>query len=109
MWRAMLAQFEVHDRRLFWGVLSLVIFSLVAYVYFLSVSIYGVIARKHAESEISVLSAKVSMLESRYAVLDKAINLELAHSRGFVDISVPKYISREVVRETLTLRDREGL
>ncbi len=109
MWRVLLSQFETHDRRLLWVVMSCIVLALSAYVYFLSTSIYGVIARKEAEAEITLLSAKVSALESHYAVLDKSINLELAHARGFVDISVPKYISRDEVRETLTLRNKEGL
>lgn len=108
MHRALRRQFEAYDRRLFWVALSLIVSSLLMYVYFLSLSIYGVIARKQAESQIASLSAKVSSLESRYAVLDKSINLELAHERGFVDVGVPKYISLEGTRDTLTMRDGEG-
>lgn len=100
----LVTQFEEYDRRIFWVVLSLIGVTLAIYVYFLSLSVYGVIARKEAQSLLADLSSRVSVLESEYATLDKHINLELAYARGFVDISVPRYISREAVRDTLTLR-----
>ncbi len=107
MFKVLVAQFEEHDRQIFLAVLLLIFATLIAYFYFLSISVYGVIARKQAESTIADLSTHVSALESEYALLDKRINLELAHARGFVDIAVPRYISRESAPDTLTLR-RDG-
>ncbi len=109
MFKALVVQFEEHDRRIFWAVLLLIVGALVAYVYFLSISVYGVIARKQAESKLADLSSKVSLLESKYAALDKHINLEFAHSRGFIDIAVPRYITRDTTHETLTLRGDQDI
>lgn len=109
MFKGLVTQFEEYDRRIFWAVLLLIVAALLAYVYFLSLSVYGVIARKQAETKVADLSTKVSVLESRYAALDKHINLELAHTRGFVDIAVPRYISREATGDTLTLRGEQDI
>ena len=63
------------------------------------------ISRKTAENETDHLSAKISLLESKYAELDKKINLDYAHSVGFIDITVPRYVSRIDTHDTFTLRD----
>jgi hypothetical protein len=105
MIHAILLQFEEHDRRIFWVLALLLIACLSFYIYFLSVSVVSVIARKTAEQATVRLSADVSMLESEYVVLDRVINLSLAHERGFSDITAPRYISQNTEGGTLTLRD----
>ena len=97
--------FETHDRRIFW-ILALCIGAAISlYIYFLSVSVYAVIARKHAETLGARTSAHISELESHYVALDKTIDLALAHERGFSDISAPIYIAHEAPRATLSLRE----
>ncbi len=105
MWKTAILQFEEYDRRIFWSLSALLGLAVLAYLYFLSISVYAVIERKSAESEAESLSAKVSLLESEYVNLDKRITLELAHEQGFVDITVPRYISRDASHDTFTLRD----
>ena len=105
MWKTAILQFEEYDRKIFWSLSALLGLAVLAYLYFLSMSVYAVIERKSAESESESLSSKVSLLESEYVKLDKRITLELAHEQGFVDITVPRYISREGSHDTFTLRD----
>ena len=103
MVKALLLQFEEHDRKIFWT-LSMLLFVLLAfYIYFLSISVYSVVSRKNAEAETSSLNAHIAGLESTYAVLDKNISLALAHERGFIDITVPKYLSGEESQTALSL------
>lgn len=104
MWQALKSQYEEHDRRIFWVVLLLIVCALFGYVYFLSTSVYGVIAREKAELQLSELLPQISQLESEYALLERNINLEFAYTRGFVDIAVPRYISRIPAGDTLTIR-----
>lgn len=109
MLTVLLQHIEGNDRRIFWiliGTLAVVLF---AYVYFLGSSVYSVISRKEAESESEQLVAKISLLESEYVKLDKAVSLELAHANGFIDIAVPHYISRENTGATFTLRTETEL
>lgn len=104
MFKAALFQFNEHDRRFFWAFVGLLSVAIAAYVYFLSISVYAVVARKTAESESRVINAHLSQLESSYAEIDRRINLALAHDQGFLDIAVPKYITHRENTKTLSLR-----
>ena len=104
MIKTVLAQFEEHDRRIFWGFVALLVMSLAVYVYFLSMSVYAVVERKGAESHSNKINSHLSQLETEYVALDKQIDLALAHERGFADISVPKYLSTKSPEKTLSIR-----
>ena len=104
MVKVLLTQFEEHDRKIFWTLCTLVLVFLSLYVYFLSVSVYAVVSRKSAENTAGTLNARIAQLESEYAILDKHIDLALAHERGFVDIAVPKYLFRDKPESSLSLR-----
>ena len=108
MVKTLITQFEENDRSIFW-ILALCLGVTVAlYLYFLSVSVGAVIARKSAEQSVSVITSKISELETTYVALDRHIDPALAQARGFVDIAVPKYITQDTVKNTtLTLRDEE--
>jgi len=93
MVNSMFEQFREYDRRIFWTLAVVGACALLFYVYFVSVAVVSVISRKDAESELGRLTAQVATLESTYVVLDRGIDLELAHTNGFVDVSVPRYIS----------------
>lgn len=108
MVNTLISQFEEHDRRIFWTFAFLFALVLGLYIYFLGVSVYAVIARKQAERESVQTNAQISQLESSYVALDKNISLLLAHERGYSDISVPHYISQEVTKRALTLRDSDS-
>ena len=101
----MFAQFEEYDRKIFWTLVAIGAGALLLYVYFLSMSVVSVVARKDAEREVGRITARVATLESQYALLDRDIDLTLAHARGFVDVAVPKYISNTVEETVLTLRE----
>ena len=97
--------FEENDRRIFWAVVWCTLFAVLLYIYFLGSSVYAVIARKQAEQGSAELLARISQLEAKYVVLDKGINLELAHREGFADVAVPRYVSTVENRSGFTLRE----
>jgi hypothetical protein len=105
MIKSLVNQFEVHDRRIFWVVASLLGCAIFSYLYFLGASISSVILRKHTEIEISASMSRISELETTYVELDKAITLARAHEDGFVDVAVPRYVALSDVRSTYTLRE----
>ena len=104
MVKAILSQFEEHDRRIFWLFASFLFISLFIYLYFLSISVFAVVARKSAELDSEKISANISVLESQYAILDKGIDLTLAHKLGFVDSPIPTYVSSVSDNKTFSLR-----
>ncbi len=104
MVNTMILQFEEYDRKIFWALLMLAASAVILYVYFISIGIIAVVARKETERELGRMTTQVATLEGEYASLDKAIDLELAHREGFVDVSVPRYISTTGEKNSLTLR-----
>ncbi len=104
MLKTVAAQFEEHDRRIFWVLFGVLGFCVAAYLYFLSVSVYAVVARKYAEQQTEKTNTRLSALESQYVDLDRNLNLSFAYTQGFVDVAVPRYVSREQAPRTLTLR-----
>ena len=110
MVKALILQFEENDRSIFWVLVALLGITVVLYLYFLSVSVGAVIARKSAEQKVGVITSKISLLETTYVALDRRIDPALAREQGFIDIAVPKYITQETKRNTtLTLRDEGGV
>lgn len=105
MVNAMLAQFEEYDRKIFWTITLLGVGALLLYVYFLSISVVAVVARKVAEREFGRMTAQVAVLESQYAQLDGNIDLKFAHGSGFVDVTAPRYITTTAAGNILTLGD----
>lgn len=105
MFTAIISQFEEHDRRIFWAFATILAVVLASYVYFLGISVYAVIARKHAEQETGLMNAKISQLESQYVTLDKVIDLALAREHGFSEVATPQYIAQTAPQKTLTLRE----
>lgn len=105
----LVTQFEDNDRRIFWSLITLTGVAIFLYVYFLSISVFAVVNRRLAEREVDRLTINISVLESSYATLEKKISLELAVNMGFKEISVPRYVRREVARDALTLRTDKGI
>lgn len=104
MVQVLLTHFEDYDRRIFWSLSASILVLLGFYITFLGVSVFAVVERKHAEAQADTLNAGVAQLESQYAVLDRHINLAMAHNRGFVDIAVPTYLYRDKPEIALSLR-----
>ncbi len=105
MQRTLTQHFEEYDRRIFWTVCWCTAFTIFLYIYFLGTSVYSVIARKQAEVNVANLTSRISQLESEYVLLDKKINLDLAHTKGYIDVAVPRYVSRATSHDTFTLRE----
>lgn len=69
-----------------------------------SIRFYYILRNTIGDKEISNITINISLLESQYVAVDNKISLELAHTKGFYDISVPRFISRDGSHDTLTLR-----
>ena len=66
MIKAVVAQFEIHDRRIFWIFAALLLLALGIYIYFLSIAVVAVVSRRSAEQQAVRLSASISILETQY-------------------------------------------
>lgn len=98
--------FEEYDRRIFWVVFSLSLCAVFSYVYFLSISVHAVVARRTAEFASERLQTEIAQFESQYVNLDKRIDLAFAKEHGFVNIVTPTYIRASETSKEFTLRSR---
>lgn len=106
--KSVLLQFEEHDRRIFWIIVAFFVCSLSLYIYFLGTSVFAVIERKGAEQRSNSLTANIMNLESKYVMLNKQIDLTLAHDKGFIEVTAPLYVSATGGEKSFSLRSRSG-
>lgn len=80
-----------HTERLLFFVASSVLFILFGlYVYFISVSVVRVIARKEVDREIAHAHSRIGKLESAYIAAQQAISLDIIVQYGFVSAPLSK-------------------
>ena len=71
------------QKRLFWAVTGTFMILLAFYIFFVSQTVFNIVARRSAESEIRTIASNTSNLEVEYMSLSKNIDLNLASSLGF--------------------------
>jgi hypothetical protein len=75
--------------------------SLLIYVYAVLATVHHTVARENLQTLGAELGAKVSELEFKDIALKNTVNLEVAISHGFSEVTSPLYVSRK--GESLTL------
>lgn len=85
---------KISDKALFFIVLGFLISTFVMYVFLVNKTIMNVVAREKVEKNISSLSTSIGELEFKYISLKNKVTLELAHSKGFSDVSPTRFIAR---------------
>ena len=77
---------------------------IILYGYFVSYSIINVVLREEVEQELTRVTTRISDLEFQYLSKKNSINLALAHSLGFQNISQKQFVSRQsLLSQRLTL------
>ncbi len=90
--------------RIFHTILYTVGFLALCYVLILSNIVWNIVARKNAQSQARVLSTEVSTLELNYLSLSDKIDLNLAHSLGFKEVS-KSYATRKNIGSLAILQN----
>lgn len=98
---------EIRDRKnIFWFLTAGVVVSLGLYVYFVSHTVYNVVARQRAEKSITALQSGIETLDANYFALKSQVTSALAEAKGFTDISsVTAYVSRVGTGKSLSLNN----
>ncbi len=78
------------------------IVSVIAYMYFLSLSVVHVVMRKEADQKISLMRSEISNLESSYIEAKHQISAKVASLDGYKNNQEKIFISR--VEPSLVLR-----
>lgn len=108
MLKAASIQLHEHDRRIFWGVFAIFALASLTYFAFLGMTIGAALERDHAERDITDTTTHLASLETKYVAEVGSIDLALAHEKGFVEVTDPRYLSSGSGGTGLTLRDKNS-
>ncbi|MFA6494725.1 MAG: hypothetical protein WCT49_06780 [Candidatus Paceibacterota bacterium] len=91
-----------YEQKAFWVLTVLIACTVAFYLYIIQSTIVNIVERKTAESQIRETSSKVAELEAEITELGKSMDVNLAQTMGYHEISKIDYVSRTPV---LTMRD----
>ncbi len=81
--------------KIFFCLSLLVVITFSLYMFFLGRTIFDLVARKNAESEIRSVATNISSLELEVFQYNNLVTLQKAHDLGFVNNSEPVFISQK--------------
>ena len=81
---------------------SLLLFGVIAYIYFLSVSVVHVVMRKEATTQIGEFRSEIARLETSYIEAKHQISARVASLEGFNQNQEKVFISKQ--EQSLVLR-----
>jgi hypothetical protein len=83
------------EKTIFWALLTTFIFAIGLYMYFINTTVRNVVASQNLETKITQLNLAISSKEFQYIKNRNAVNLNLAYSMGFRDVSAKTYITEK--------------
>jgi hypothetical protein len=78
---------------LFWTLAFLIVICAVAYVFMINKTVFNIVARQKAESQVTKLSSDLSILESNHLALKSKITPEFAATLGFTEAANAQFVS----------------
>ena len=91
------------EKKVFWLMTFVLFASVFSYMYFVKQTVFNIVERDRMVEELVGLSSQISEYEFYYIALKNDINLDYAHSVGFVDVKNPKFASRKLSNQNLTM------
>ena len=91
------------ERKLFWVFSVLLLMASIFYAYLVNQTVLNVVVKENFDEQILSLNSKVGELESKYISVKNQINLDYAHSVGFVEAKNLKFASRKLSTQSLSL------
>lgn len=97
------------EKRLFYTFSSIFVISFLGYGVFLASTVFNIIGRKNAENEARALSSHISQLELEYLSLSEKVDMVLAQSLGFNEVSKTNshFASRKTFVRSVALANNE--
>lgn len=84
--------------RLFYGLVAVSVVSLVVYISAVNLTVHNTAARQALETQVSVLSTRLSELEFNAIALKNNVSLDVAIAHGFEEVKTPSFITRTAGR-----------
>lgn len=94
------------EKRIFWGLVALIVCLVSSYIYFVNRTVFTIVKRQNMEKEISTLNSHIGELESKYISTKNSIDLDLAYSLGYKDVAQTKYVTRSQSTKELSLNTK---
>lgn len=82
------------EERIFFTLMSLLVFSVILYLYFMSVTVLSVVQRTSAMNQTKILDTKISEIESEYMSIGALADLSSVKAEGYKEIAKIDYVSR---------------
>jgi ABC-type lipoprotein release transport system permease subunit len=96
--------YKLSNRTLFFILAGILVSVFVFYVYLVNKTVMNIVAREKTERTIATLSGAIGELELKYIHLRNSVTLDLAHAKGFKDVTsitfIPKNASSELSYNT---------
>ena len=74
-----------------------------SYMYLINTTIYNAVNLSRAQTDVSITTAHIAELESKYSILSTIVTLDYAYSHGFTDASMHQmYINEKPVSHILS-------
>ncbi len=77
----------------FWVLVGLIVFCIIAYVLMINKTVFNIVRRQTAESQITKVNSDLSELEAEHVALVSKITPEYALELGFTEPLNPQYLS----------------
>lgn len=74
----------------------LVVALLTSYIYFVNMTISTIAHHNDLNDLISEIQSESTEIEERYLSLQDDVNIDLAYTRGFIDATDTKFVSRDI-------------
>ncbi len=82
---------------------SVIVFG-ITYLYFVNAAVLKVVSWNRIQKAISSSNSNMASLESDFASLRASLTLEKARELGFTEVINPIFVTRETLRQGLTLQ-----
>lgn len=91
------------QKYIFWALVAMMIFMVLLYAYLINKTVMNVVLRGKMEKQVSSLEVKVGEMEYKYISLKNGINIDLAYSLGYKNVSDPQYISAKTLGRSVSV------
>lgn len=91
------------EKAVFWALLGVLFLCAGFYMYFINSTVHNVVTRQNLESEASGLVLKIGNQEFEYITKKNNINIQLAYSMGFKDVTAKTFISKNKSKQVSLL------
>src|SRR3989344_8967933 len=82
------------EKKIFWALSFFAMIFIARYIYFVASATFAIVERQQIENVITTTNGSLSSIESKYLALSNQMTPEFIRSLGYIEITVPHFVSR---------------